>query len=84
MAKSNNEYTYEYLGRLLEVWRAGRKEPDAAGALSVAEWRALALAARHSLNDPIHDFLMLDGCLQAWVLRQLGVTSYIGSRIGVD
>ena len=84
MAISQHRDTYKRVDRLLADWLKDGEEPVATGVLSGGEWRALALAARHSLRNPIGDFLVLDGWLQDWVLKQLGATSFIGTTIGVD
>ena len=84
MVIAQHRDTYDRLDRLLADWLKDGEEPVAAGVLSGGEWRALALASRHSLRNPIGDFLVLDGWLQDWALRQLGATSFIGTTIGVD
>jgi hypothetical protein len=54
--------------------------------LSGGEYRAVCLVARQAaaLRDPVGDFLVLDGWLQRWVLEQLGMTGFVGQRVGVD
>ena len=69
---------------VLAEWRRQDQEPEAAGALSRDERRALALAARHPRADPIIDFLLLDKSLQRWVLGHLGASDLVGMRVGVD
>jgi ABC-type cobalamin transport system ATPase subunit len=77
----------EYLRRLQSIadrWRATGVQPREAGPLSGGEYRAVSLAARHPVPDPVGDFLILDGWLQRWVLEQLEMTRFVGQRVGID
>lgn len=72
MIASHYEQTFAQLEQLLAQWQEKGEMPKGVGVLSGGEWRALALAARHPVQDPLGDFFVLDDPLQDWVLKMLG------------
>ena len=79
-------YTYERLDELRERWTDAQCPPPQVGPLSSGEFLALVLACGHEhvlCGSPIVGFVLLDGWLQAWVMRHRGLSHLIGTRLGV-
>lgn len=82
----SSAHTIARLETILSTWMRTGTMPDEVGVLSSGEYRALMLAAdREDLlgRSPVHDFLLLDGWLQKWVMETRGWTGLIGLPVGV-
>lgn len=69
-------------GHLAASRRTGR--PPERGYLASGEWTALAIAAEREdlITNPIGAFLLLDGCLQRWVMEARGWSHLAGVGLG--
>ena len=86
---ANVAWRRENLERLSSIaarWVEEGRMPEEAKSLSSTEKWAVILATRNHglLGDPLRDFLNMDDWLQRWVLRELGLESFLNSRIATD
>lgn len=81
--KAAQDQLVEQLASVLARWQETGIEPGIIGVFSSGERAAIYIAAGKEklLDSPLSSFLILEDSLQRWVLRERGMSNFIGATI---